>query len=142
MAAQLHIFVNGKAFRVEDGVSDFMTGTEIAALVGVSPAKAVVRREGKINPKDLRIDTYRTSKSARHRDKSFAGVRIKHCPTELVVTSDGERSQIKNRAEAMRVLRQRLLERGYAKPRPVQLGERIEIESGDSFLVNSMSEPD
>ena len=139
MSKRLYIFVNGQAFHVEDGVSEFMSGSEIAALAGISADKAFVRRDIKIDPKDLRVDTYQPSKSIQQTaNVSYAAVRITHLPTGIVVSSRGERSQIRNRAEATRLLRERLIELGQAKPRPIEIDERLQIESGDSFLVTPL----
>jgi len=104
------------------------TSTATVALL-IEPKEV----ELKINPEDLKIDTFRASGAGgQHVNVTDSAVRMTHLPTGVVVTCQDERSQIKNRAKALRVIKARVMEKMLEEEaNKVSQRRRAQVGTGD-----------
>jgi peptide chain release factor 1 len=102
-----------------------------AATVAVLPEAEEV--DIQINPADLEVDTFRaTGAGGQHINKTDSAIRIRHVPSGVVVECQEERSQIKNRAKALVMLRTKLYDMEYEKKVQARAAERkSQVSTGD-----------
>lgn len=127
-------------FKFESGVHRVqrVPETEASGRIHTSAVTVAVLPEAEdvdvqIDPQDLRIDTYRSSGAGgQHVNKTESAVRITHIPTGIVVSCQDEKSQHKNKAKAMRVLRSRILQKYQEdQDQAIASQRRSQVGTGD-----------
>ncbi len=141
---EVSFMINGDGaysrFKYESGVHRVqrVPETESQGRIHTSTTTVAVLPEAdevelEINPKDLKIDTFRSSGAGgQHINKTSSAIRITHLPTGMVVECQDERSQYKNKDKAMKVLKSRLLrEKQEAQESAVSAERKSQVGSGD-----------
>ena len=127
-------------FRFESGVHRVqrVPETETQGRIHTSTATVAVLPEAdevelEIDPKDLKIDTFRSSGAGgQHINKTSSAIRVTHLPTGTVVECQDERSQYKNKDKALRVLRARLLDaKVAAQNAEIAANRKSQVGTGD-----------
>ena len=127
-------------FKFESGVHRVqrVPVTEAGGRIHTSTATVAVLPEAdevdvEIRPEDIRVDVYRSSgPGGQSVNTTDSAVRVTHIPTGMVVTCQDEKSQHKNKAKALRILRSRLLEmERESQKEEIDQERRVQIGSGE-----------
>ncbi len=141
---EISFMINGEGaysrFKYESGVHRVqrVPETESQGRIHTSTTTVAVLPEAdevelEIDPKDLKIDTFRSSGAGgQHINKTSSAIRITHLPTGMVVECQDERSQYKNKDKALKVLKSRLLQQKQeAQDNAISAKRKSQVGSGD-----------
>ncbi len=141
---EISFMINGEGaysrFKYESGVHRVqrVPETESQGRIHTSTTTVAVLPEADeveftIDPKDLKIDTFRSSGAGgQHINKTSSAIRITHLPTGMVVECQDERSQYKNKDKALKVLKSRLLQQKQeAQDNAISAERKSQVGSGD-----------
>jgi len=128
-----HLKFEGGVHRVQRVPETEAQGRIHTSAVTVAVLPEVDDVDIRIDESDLRVDTYRASGAGgQHINKTDSAVRLTHIPTGIVVACQDERSQLKNRAKAMKVLRARMAEQAREEADKLeQDARRAMVGTGD-----------
>jgi peptide chain release factor 2 len=126
-------------------ISPFGQNRRETSFASLDVTPVAEETEIEIDENDLKIDTYRSSGAGgQHVNKTDSAVRITHLPTGIVVSCQNERSQHKNKATALKILKSRLIKQEHekqAEAAETERGKKHKIQFGGGHIRNYFLHP-